>query len=1213
MATDDVLQTEREDEAQEARADEVARLFGTTPNSLSGVTDRTRRHAERTEQDASARGWMPLGPRNVGGAIRCLAIRTPTAAERQQRLPVHMVAGSAQGGLWMSENEGYSWRPAGLPDIVGAVGAVAWSTHDRRVLYVGTGDVPLSYPGGSGLYKSEDGGGTFKRLVEASGGDDGAARNYPKIAIDAQDANRAWVASSTGLWRLRGSRFDAETIPGVPAGTAVTDVALADDPADRNRCFVLAGIQGLGVAVGTYDRRRNNMAWQVTTGAGPWPAIGVVRVAWGSVAPVPVAHAIMSDATMAGAPPAASNRATPLFSSTNLGATWSAVAGAVSPEPTRRIAWYALTLAVHPTTPALVVVGSTDLYRTADGGVTWVRVMDWTQYYRGDHAQHADHFALVFDGPAGARLWACNDGGISTTDNLGVAAVAAVAPAGPTAPVVWRKRSYGISAAQLFDLTTHPRYPSVFGGGMQDNGTFLSFGGTSWYSIDGGDGGSMAFHPTSPYRCYTSTQESVSRVDVSTFVGPTLHTARLPDVSAPNNTFAPYRERFPIVPPGRFFLRAIAAHPTTPDLVLIGTRDALQYTSDGRTIATARTALAAPPPNRDFTTVAFSPSGADMWGGTSQGDVLLNSAPLPPSGGAGAQPAWARVATLGAAITAIAAHPADARVVAVATAITGTAGQLMLSHDRGAHWDPIDAAPNGLPASPYLSLAWDPGNMGTLFVGTASGVYVTRSLPAVGSLVPGSVPAPTWRTFNRGLPLVPVTDLEVHSITRTLRCATLGRGAYEVTLAGTTPAAFVIPDVLLLIRSHAADDGRSYPAVSTLGGDPRLGIAPEPPIGLVVAAPAANPAGPIDVTHAIDIRVDSPRFTRSEAFAFGDPIDGAEFDETLRPDRPLVGDQNIVYVQVQNRGASVATNVNVHLYFADAGAPVAIPAIDGAFNFPDQPGAASPWQRADVLTVGEVVPGHPSVVGFRVIPPLKIRANIVFLALVTGTQDAMANVPAGDAVAFVRGERRAALHVSAVERDTIMIRDGVDDRGDRGGVAWGGRSPDIIVRQAQVAPAAFAAEFADLAEGHGANAAHLGANFVYVRVTNRTQSEVPRSVVRLFRVVRPALGVPGPDGANWKEVTPVQVLTAIPAGGWAVAEFSMPLPVAPETDPDPFNANDAKGIILVAMANVTDAAGAELDPFPDFASVTDVASFWRFFNGGALANNVAMRALRYVP
>jgi hypothetical protein len=367
------------------------------------------------------------------------------------------------------------------------------------------------------------------------------------------------------------------------------------------------------------------------------------------------------------------------------------------------------------------------------------------------------------------------------------------------------------------------------------------------------------------------------------------------------------------------------------------------------------------------------------------------------------------------------------------------------------------------------------------------------------------------------------------------------------------------------------------------------------------------------VTRAIDIRIDSPRYTRSEAFAFGETIDGAEFDEVLVPDRALVGDENIVYVQVQNRGTTAATNVDVHLYFADAGNPVAIPAIDAAFNFPNAPGAGSPWTKADMITEGEIRPGEPRVVGFRVIPPLSITTNIVFLAMVTSAQDVL-NVPAGNAVTFVTAERRAALHVSAVDRDTILIRDGVDDHGDRGAIAWGGRSPDIVVRQAQVAPANLAAEFADLTDAHAGDVAHGGNNFVYVRVTNRTKQVVPRSVVRVFRVLRASMSSAGANGVNWRELLPQAVLTNIPAEGWAMAEFAMPLPDAVGDDPDPDSPAGSKGIILLAMANVTDAAGTtELDPFPDLADVTDVDTFWRLFGGGALGNNATMRALSYQP
>ncbi|HEX4934636.1 MAG TPA: hypothetical protein VFV33_15710, partial [Gemmatimonadaceae bacterium] len=611
--------------------------------------------------------------------------------------------------------------------------------------------------------------------------------------------------------------------------------------------------------------------------------------------------------------------------------------------------------------------------------------------------------------------------------------------------------------------------------------------------------------------------------------------------------------------------------------------------------------------------------GNHVWGGTDNGEVVHLAGALPSSVGGGVVgPAWNRVLPnaafpiAGFPITAIVAHPANANVVAVATALNGAGNsRVLLSHDAGATWHRID---NGLPANPFLSAAWDPVSQTTLFIGTAAGVYVARDLPAVGTLAPGAAVNPTWRTFNQGLPLVPVTDLETHPVTQTLRCATLGRGAFEVSLAGVTPAPFQFPAVRLVIRNHAGDDGRAYNPPGVLGADPRIGIQPRPPVAAPAPAAPATPAGPVDVTHAIDIRIDSPRFQRSEAWTFGEAIDGAEFDEVLVPDRALVGDANIVYVQVQNRGTSPANNVDVHLYYADAGNPVAVPAIDANFNFPGVPGAGSPWTKADMITEGDVRPGDPHVVAFRVIPSLAITANIAFLAIATSGQDALAGVPAGDAVAFVRGERRAALHVAGVDRDTILIRDVTSDRGERGGVAWGGRSPDIIVRQVQVPAANLANEFADLTDAHAGDVAHGGNNFVYVRVTNRTQQVIPRSDVRLFRVPRTALATPGANGAGWVELLPVVTLNNIAAGGWAIAEFPMNFAAGPANDPDPDNAPGQKGIILVAMANVTDAAGTTvLDPFPDFADVADIDGFWRFFNGGALGNNAAMRALPFQP
>ena len=91
---------------------------------------------------------------------------------------------------------------------------------------------------------------------------------------------------------------------------------------------------------------------------------------------------------------------------------------------------------------------------------------------------------------------------------------------------------------------------------------------------------------------------------------------------------------------------------------------------------------------------------------------------------------------------------------------------------------------------------------------------------------------------------------------------------------------------------------------------------------------------------------------------------------------------------------------------------------------------------------------------------------------------------------------------------------------------------------------------------------------------------------------------------------PLEVaVNAIAPHGWKFATFNW----NGVTDPDPANTSAYKGFVLLAMASVVDAAGAVLDPYPDLHDVTDLESFWRFFRSGPLANNVAVRALRFQP
>src|SRR5262249_37694452 len=123
---------------------------------------------------------------------------------------------------------------------------------------------------------------------------------------------------------------------------------------------------------------------------------------------------------------------------------------------------------------------------------------------------------------------------------------------------------------------------------------------------------------------------------------------------------------------------------------------------------------------------------------------------------------------------------------------------------------------------------------------------------------------------------------------------------------------------------------------------------------------------------------------------------------------------------------------------------------------------AADWKRIGRRTGVTVPPGDPLVVRFDFVPAATLAdRNVALLALtLSPANDLLGGAPAratviGDLI--TRG-RRAALRRTPVARleRRVYVRDGVEDGGEIvPAVAYGARSPDIIVRQAEVAdPAA---------------------------------------------------------------------------------------------------------------------------------------------------------------
>src|SRR2546425_1562984 len=501
MADSDLrLPEELRDDDPRARAETLYDRLGIPPNLFSGVLEGAIVHATGAPPSAttpvqqSAERWAPLGPRNIGGRIRALAQDPSNAAI--------LYAGSAQGGVWKTSDAGNSWRRLGALNQAYPVGTIAIAPKNPQTVYVGTGEPVSFYVSGRGLFQSTNGGATFVQIAGTVAvplpppvGALGAADRYSRIVVDPETASRFWAASPTGLWRFEpGVGFVLEPVPVPVAPGDFTDVAVSYDVSEaapppggtRNRLTIFAAVSGVGVFRGTFSRASAPPAtvWAAAALAIPAPAATRFRIRLAICRQQPsIVYAAFGTAS------AAAVQANALFRSANAGVAWSPRAMFPPNAP-----WYSLAIECHPSKPNVLVGGDLDVYRTSNGGATaWVKILDWQQYDNGDRAQHADQHAVVFDQrDPDHRIWIANDGGISCTDQV------------PTPPTFrgWRKKSLGIVAAQFNDITVHPTFPFVYGGGLQDNGTYVSFGGPTWYHISGGDGGVIAFEQVNPPRFY---------------------------------------------------------------------------------------------------------------------------------------------------------------------------------------------------------------------------------------------------------------------------------------------------------------------------------------------------------------------------------------------------------------------------------------------------------------------------------------------------------------------------------------------------------------------------------------------------------------------------------------------------------------------------------------------------------------------------------------
>ena len=170
--------------------------------------------------------------------------------------------GVASGGVWKTTNAGTTWLPVFDNQGSYSIGTVVLDPKNPLTVWVGTGENnsqrSVSY--GDGVYRSDDGGKTWKNVGLK------ASERIGRIAIDPRNSDAVYIAAQGPLWGPGGDRGLFKTTDGgktwknilsISENTGVTDVVI--DPNNPDTVYAAS-----------YQRRRH--VWTFING-GPESAI----------------------------------------------------------------------------------------------------------------------------------------------------------------------------------------------------------------------------------------------------------------------------------------------------------------------------------------------------------------------------------------------------------------------------------------------------------------------------------------------------------------------------------------------------------------------------------------------------------------------------------------------------------------------------------------------------------------------------------------------------------------------------------------------------------------------------------------------------------------------------------------------------------------------------------------------------------------------------
>ena len=179
--------------------------------------------------------WMAVGPRIQGGKIESIW----SVKKRKSTLYV----GSGSGNLWKSLNNGTTWKPIFESESTSSISVVTVSDKDPNLVWVGTGEPHMarSSIAGTGVFKSTDAGGSWQNM----GLND--THHIGRVIIDPENDDVVYVAALGHQYSYNKQRGVFKTSDGgktwkkilyISEKVGVVEVAL--DPSDNKTLYAVA-------------------------------------------------------------------------------------------------------------------------------------------------------------------------------------------------------------------------------------------------------------------------------------------------------------------------------------------------------------------------------------------------------------------------------------------------------------------------------------------------------------------------------------------------------------------------------------------------------------------------------------------------------------------------------------------------------------------------------------------------------------------------------------------------------------------------------------------------------------------------------------------------------------------------------------------------------------------------------------------------------------